>query len=512
MLSVFNGNESYAILESNYEKYEEQNGTALQISFNSYDFNENIGHEFIDFNVTIEDEDGHQYKVKQLVNTPNQKSVVATHIYYELIGNRKYDSFVGNRTFNEFATWLFNGTDWTFENVDVNYSLNINTFGNDNFIHLVQRLITLFDCEMQILQNRVVRFAQRIGRREDKQYRFKSNIQSISQSIDTSNVRTRIIANGANDLTVTYTSPLSQNPLFGLLDANPVSDNSITDMNELLQFARLSLNDVPEINLEVSVVDIDGLVGDYVFVIHEELNLEFETRILSKRTRRYYETSEVEIGNTKRITIEDAIVNQKQEVQENKELAKKDVDNLEEKTDRELATLTVGQNDIRLEVTNVENTLRSEIVQTANSIRLQVEEVDRSVSSLEITANQIQSNVTNLENNTNSSITQLSNNINLKVDVGGTISDINLSQGSATINADRINLNGAVLVNGSITGSTDITVNRNVAVGNAVYFGGYQGSFDFIEVSGGDMTFNSFGDFMFSGGNLYVNGRRVMTE
>ena len=258
--------------------------------------------------------------------------------------------------------------------------------------------------------------------------------------------------------------------------------------------------------------DIDGLVGDYVFVIHEELNLEFETRILSKRTRRYYETSEVEIGNTKRITIEDAIVNQKQEVQENKELAKQDVDNLEEKTDRELATLTVGQNDIRLEVTNVENTLRSEIVQTANSIRLQVEEVDRSVSSLEITANQIQSNVTNLENNTNSSITQLSNNINLKVDVGGTISDINLSQGSATINADRINLNGAVLVNGSITGSTDITVNRNVAVGNAVYFGGYQGSFDFIEVSGGDMTFNSFGDFMFSGGNLYVNGRRVMTE
>ena len=513
MLIVINGNNYEPLLESNYEKHEELNGASLQISFDAYNFPQNNkSFPILDANVTIEDEDGNMYIVKQLTNTVDSKRVVANHIYYENIGFRINDSLTGNRSFNEYANFIFNNSGWTFRNIDVNYSRNFNNFGNNNLVALVERLTINFDCEMKILPNRIIEFKTRIGNVTDKQYRYGVNIGSISESIDTTNVRTAITATGANGLTTTYLSPLASNSLFGFKEAEPISDDSISNLNELREFARRNLRDTLETNIETTVVSTDGEIGDTVFVIHEKLNLEFETRIISKTTRRDYEQSTIQLGNTVIRTIEDAIIDQKKEVQENKEQTDAELERIEEETQEELATINVGLNDISLDVRNTENTLRSEIVQTANSIRLQVEEVDRSVASLEITADRIQSNVTNLENNTNSSITQLSNNINLKVDVGGTISDINLSQGSATINADRINLNGAVVVNGNISGATDINVNQNISIGNALYFGGSQGSVDFIEISGGDMTFNSFGDFMFSGGRMYLNGYRVLTE
>lgn len=512
MLTVFDGNQTEPILESNYEKYEEQNGAALQISFSSFNFPENVGHELIDFNVTIEDDDGHEYKIKQLTKTATSKNVVASHIYYELVGHRKYESFVGTRNFNAFATWLFSGTGWTFMNENINETLTFNVFGNDNFLQLIQRLITKFDCEMEILPDKVIRFAKRIGQDNDKQYRFKHNIKEISQSIDTTNVRTRIRANGGNGTAAIYTSPLANNRLFGILEAEPIVDESITNNSELMELAKASLNDVPETNIEASVLDTDGNIGDYVWIIHEEMGLEYQARILSKRTRRNYEESTVEIGNVKKRTIEDALIDQKEEVKANAEKAEADLEELEEKTNEELAKLEVSDNEIRLTVQNTENSLRSEITQTASSIRLEVQQVNSSVASLEITANQIQSNVTNLANSTSSSITQLSNNINLKVDKGGAITDINLTPGVATINADKINLNGAVMVNGSISGATDINTNRNVSVGNALYFGGSQGSIDYINISGNGMTFSST-SFYFSGaGGLYVNGRKVLTE
>lgn len=490
MLTVTNGDLSLPLLESNYEKIEGLNGETFQITFSSFSFRENIGHDLIDFNVTITDEDEHQYKIKNLTSTPSAKSVLATHIFYELVGHRKYDSFTGFRSFDEFADWLFSGTGWTYENAEIKESLNINTFGNNNFLQLLQRLIIRFDCEFAIMPKKVIKFVRRVGNNTDKQYRFKRNIKELSQTIDTTQIRTRIKAYGANGLETFYTSPLATNPLFGVLDAEPITDESITNMGELLEFAKTSLNDTPEINIDVSVLDTDGNVGDFVWVIHEEMNLEHQSRILSKRTKRDYQESTVEIGNTKKRTIEDAIIDQKEEIEQNKEDIAETNENLNE---------------------TAEN-IRVEISQTANSIRLEVEDVDRSVASLEIKADMIQSNVTNLENYTTSSITQLSDNINLKVDKGGTITDINLSPGVATINAEKINLNGAVMVNGSISGSTDIIVSNSVAVGNALYFGGFRGSVDFIEVSGGDMSFNSFGDFMFSGGSLYVNGKRVLTE
>ena len=88
---------------------------------------------------------------------------------------------------------------------------------------------------------------------------------------------------------------------------------------------------------------------------------------------------------------------------------------------------------------------------------------------------------------------------------------INQTSTYISIEASKINLNGAVIVNGNISGATDIAVQNNVAVGNALYFGGYKGSFDFI-TAGGYMAFDSLGDFNFRGGKMYLNGQWVPTS
>ena len=121
-----------------------------------------------------------------------------------------------------------------------------------------------------------------------------------------------------------------------------------------------------------------------------------------------------------------------------------------------------------------------------------------------------------------SSITQHDTQIALKVSQtdynGRTITSlINQDPYSVSINADKINLNGAVIVNGSISGATDININRNAKIGNALYFG--SSGMDYIDISSGNMSFNSWGKFVFNGaigvdvyGELRVNGKKVLTE
>ena len=157
MLIVTNGNKTEAIIESNYEKHEELNGDAMQISFSSFSFAQNVGHDLLDYEVTVTDEDGHEYVVKQYQQTGTEKIVTATHIFYELNNIYKYDIYGGTRTFNEFITFLLNGTGWKFENVDITGSVIIANFGEANIITLLQVLRNSFKCEFKILHNKVIR-------------------------------------------------------------------------------------------------------------------------------------------------------------------------------------------------------------------------------------------------------------------------------------------------------------------------------------------------------------------
>ncbi|WP_431030062.1 phage tail protein [Lysinibacillus sp. LZ02] len=526
MLFVTNSNQTEAILESNYEKHEEQNGAAMQISFSSFSFPQNVGHGLLDYEVFVEDEDGHEYKVKQYQQNGPEKRITATHIYYELGGHYLYDIYGGTRTFNDFALGLFLGTGWTFQNIDVTGSQIIADFGGNNVLQLIKLLCSAFDCEYQILPGKIIRFAKIIGKDNDLQYRYKHNINDLTQSIDTTSLKTQIRGYGADGLVVTYTSPLASHPRIGVRVAEPFYDDSITTQAEMTKVLQPQLPDAPETVVEVSVTQVDGDVGDYVWIIHEELDLLYQTRILAKKTKRNYVDSMVTVGNTMRKDLTDILISQKAAIEENKKVTRSrfeqtndritmEVETLGEsiaavnvKADNinlsvnnritsEMAAINIRADKIELSVENIDEELSSRITQTASQIRLEVSSevttiknnlktTNNNVASLQIQADQISSTVSSQStqisslgtrvSSAESSITQQANQIALKVSQtdfnGSTImSKINLDSSSVTIDARKINLNGAVMVNGTISGSTSMDITNDIFVGNNIYLG-----------------------------------------
>ncbi|MEK3726829.1 MULTISPECIES: hypothetical protein [unclassified Lysinibacillus] len=187
----------------------------------------------------------------------------------------------------------------------------------------------------------------------------------------------------------------------------------------------------------------------------------------------------------------------------------------------EIATLTIESNQIKTSVVDLENNLSSKITQTANSIRSEVEaevttingniattnynvsmvnqkadEIKATVSSQSTSISNLGTRVTSAESTISQQSWQISQKVSQTDYNGNTIASlINQTATSVKIQAQNIDLYGAVMINGSIEGSTDIRVNRDAYIGNNLYLG----------TSGwGGKSVN------FGGGNgIYYNGEQM---
>lgn len=509
MLIVTNNNQTEALLESNYEKYEEQNGSALQISFSSFLFPQNVGHDLLDFEVTVTDEDGHEYKVKQYQQNGTEKKITATHIFYELNNAYKYDIYGGTRTLDDFTTWLLNGTGWTFENVDIADYVLITNYGEGNVIALLQTLISAFKCEFKILPNKVIRFAKVIGEDNDLQYRYKYNISELTQSIDTTSLKTQIRGYGADNLILTYTSPLASHPRIGVRVAEPIYNDSVTTEAELIELLKAELPDAPETIIEVKVIEVDGEVGDTVWIIHEELDLSYQTRILSKKTKRHYADSTITVGNTTRKDITNILVSQKATIDENNRMTRSrfeqtnDRITLEvEEIDKSIATLEIRANEIAMRVVEEVTAINASISTTNNnvaSLQIQTNNISSTVTSQSTQISNLGTRVSSAESSITQHDTQIASKVSQTDYNGNTIASlINQTASSVTIDADKINLNGAIVANGTITGSSSISVTTDVSVGRNIIM---QGS------GGGEIRFPGNDSVIYSNGAGYAGIR-----
>lgn len=510
MLIVTNGSQVEPILETNYEKYEELNG-ALRISFSSFLHEKNPGHRLLDYETIIEDEDGHEYAVKDFGGDTFTKKATAVHTYFSLADAFKYDIHGGTRTFNDFMSFVLSGTGWTFINVDVEGYQLLPDFGEANPIVLIEQLCAVFNCERQILPGKVIRFAKKIGTDNDIQFRYCHNIETLSFSIPTAGIKTQIRGYGANGLDITYTSPLAYSPRIGIRIADPIHDEEIETVEEMTTRLANELPEAPETNIKVKVTTVDGDVGDSVWLIHDELELEYQTRILSKKTRRDYSNSEVEVGNTQAKSIVDALLNQRATINANDKRYRSKFEQTNDRIDLEveeigvsIAAINIRADSITQSVTDLNKNLSSKITQTAAEIRSEVtaqvttinnniQTVRNDVSSVTQTASQIQSTVISQQTQINglgnrvstaeSSITQQADQIRQKVSVqdftGNTVvSMINQTATTIDIQASKINLVGAVNVLSDITGnlgniySGNIDIQQDVRIGRNLTFQG----------------------------------------
>ncbi|WP_107842039.1 phage tail protein [Metasolibacillus meyeri] len=453
--------------------------------------------------ITVE---GTDFRIKVFNDNVHSKTVTALSIFYDHLKTFRHGNFNGNHTLNNHLNFALSGTGWTFTadaNI-ANITNYIRSFGNDNVVRLVQKICKAHEVEFEIRPNKQLHFAKEIGDNNDYQYRYKHNISSIVLQEDTTNLATFIKGFGKDGLTVEYTSPNSS--IFGIREEEPVKDERFTDTTALLNYIKSKLQDEPQLAIETTIPELVSRAnGERVWLIYEPLNIEMNTRIL-KQTKVLHDgeliTSSVVFGNSLPKSSEDILADHEEKIGDTNEYIDETKEELKEEIEEtkgelqgefrseitqtnERITLEVEQLNtsiaaVDIKADNINLSVNNRITQEMAQINIKADNINASVNNritneiaqVDIRANQIELSVSNLAANTNSSITQLSNNINLKIDKGGAITDINLSPGVATINANRINLNGAVMVNGDISGATNIDINRDIYAGNSLYLRG----------------------------------------
>ena len=423
---------------NNYQRLtlnEEINGV-FSISITSF-YNENNPCHSLLKEESIVHIKGYDFRVKQIKEYDNVKECTAISTFYDLVNKRQSTIYGGTRTFDQFAAHVFQGTGWIFINKDVTISAFIPNFGVDNVIKLNQIMCDAFECEFEILPNKQVAFANQIGGDHDAQYRYGHNIQALSKSVDTTNMRTRITGYGGNGLEVTYTSPNAET--YGIMDAEPFEDAKLSTEASLLIRAKQELQDYPLTTIELKSLElVDKELGERVWLIYEPLNIEYQTRIMSKKTvvrNGKLVTESVTIGNTIPRIITDILTSQRVDIDTNN---KETQSRFEQTNER----ITLG-------VERIDDSIAAIIID-ADDIKLSVAAVENSVAAISIRADQITVSVATLGDrigSAESALTFQAGVISSKVsmtDITGELiwSKIDQTPTTVKIKADNIELSG----------------------------------------------------------------------
>lgn len=434
IITDINGNSEALTNAQNIEVNEEVNGD-FNISFTSF-LTEKDAHSYplLQEESVVETEDNAEFRVKKLNETRNRKSGTFQHIFFDLIGHRKYDIIGGTKLIDEVFSYILNGTEWTFENVDVdNYELVAN-FGNDNAVALIRSACEIFKCEIKIEPNKHIKICKEIGEDNDEQFRYRHNIKTLKRTVDTTNLTTIIKGYGGNGLEVTYRSPMAD--IYGEIHAEPITDERITTQETMINRLQEAINDVPEISieLEVSQLGFEVGLGNKVWLIYEPLNIEFQTRVIAIKTFPFTKKSPVVTLSNKKKTFTDQLTETRIEIKENQ----KETRSRFEQTNEHFT----------MEVERVEESIAVVVVE-ADNIRQSVEAVEESVAAVNIRADNIVVSVQSLDSrmgNAEASISVQAGLISQKVSRDGIISAINQSPEVIELDASKINLLGITTV------------------------------------------------------------------
>lgn len=443
---------------------EEVNGD-FSISFTSFFTEKNAYSYPLLQEESIVELDGHEFRVKNLVEVRNKKTVTAPHVFFDLIDHQVYGINGGTKTVNEFFGIVLAGTGWTFENVDVSHSALIPNFGEGNALSLTRQICTAFQCEIKIEPNRHLKIYKQIGRDTDEQFRYKHNIKTLKKSVDTSKLATVIKGYGGDGLEVTYTSPNYH--LFGKRHAEPVRDERYTISSSLIERCKQELVDFPEVSYELEVTQLgyDAQLGDSLWTMYEPMGIEFKQRIMAYKWFPFSNKIPVVTLSSKKQTFSDLLTETRIEINENQKQTRSkfeqtneritmEVERVDESISKVEQTADEIKSTVETELTRIDGALEesnSLISQTASTIRSEVQteitrldgEIEDANSSIIQTAasirSEVQAEVERLDGAVdiaNSSIAQLANSIIL--DVNQINSDIGIMQSQLSVQAGQI--------------------------------------------------------------------------
>lgn len=432
--------------------------------------------------------EGHEFRIKGLKRTRYLTLVTARHIFFDPI---QVYGIAGGSTVNELLSFILKNTGWTYEIKGTIPNKLFANVGENTVVSLIRSACELLDCEVKIQPNKHLIFSKEIGSDNDFQFRYKHNIKTIFENINTDNLRTVIKGYGIG-IEVTYKSPNVS--IFGEIHADPFKTDEVSDSSALTDILKNQLIDYPEVSIEIEEVDLgeDKGLGDKVWVIYEPLNIEFQSRVMVKKTYPDQKgKNTVTLGNRKK-TIADHLVETSVEIDENyKETRSKfeqtnenitlHVERLDGEISEAFADITVNADKISLVVSEdnkiLAETIASEISLTPAAIGIMSRSIDLtgrvSFSSFD---NSTKASLDNTNSTANAAWTTANNASNAAFEALSTIDDIttyNPYSGSTVIDGGKIYTDSLSSISanlGNVTvgilSSTDSKSRFSLAAGN----------------------------------------------
>lgn len=278
------GNTEYVTDFKGFKRKRKANGdktidfTVFQSEKNKHSFNlvqEESTFEFQDETYVIK-------KIKEKsVGKKTTKQVSAVHKFFDDMNKHYvYGRLTHTQSFSNVLSFIFAGTGYDFVIVDDFPNRDVGErFGEAYGVKLFKQALQLFGSEFR-LEGNTVYLEVEIGSRTDIQFRYGYNVTTIDREVDTKNLTTYVKGYG-DGIESEYTSPNAA--IYGIIPAEPVRDDRITDMETLERRMKERINDTPDLKIKVNVAFIDGNVeeGDYLFVIYEPMNdLDIEVRVM----------------------------------------------------------------------------------------------------------------------------------------------------------------------------------------------------------------------------------------
>lgn len=237
---------------------------------------------------------------REPIGTTVEKYIEARHEMFDrLKGEFIEEEYTGALRIERCLEIAFKGSGLTFEVIGTFTSREFENFGRANGNDLFKQIRDRFEVEFRVYGLHVI-VAAEIANVTDAQFRHGHNLKSISEHVDTTELATFIKGFSYNEETdellayAEYESPYShlykdENGNKRLIHADYVYDNRFRHNDELKEYIKSKLQDVPEYNLQVEYEELkkngfklhNFVLGDYVWAIYEPLDLDIQVRIIS---------------------------------------------------------------------------------------------------------------------------------------------------------------------------------------------------------------------------------------
>ena len=354
------------------------------------------------------------FRIKEIEKDMESVNVYAEHIFFDLAKNFIRDTNIVAKTRSEAIKQILNNTlnSHKFKYVETDNNTtqkNLRIVRKDGVSALLgsedNTVVNRYGGEIDI-DNFNISSKDQIGKNTNLVIEYAKNMTGILETVDMSEVATRIVPQGANELLLpeyyidspyvgSYYQPLVAHMEFSEVEVvnkdqatadKPAfsQEQAYAELRRLVKELYANGIDKPNYTYDISFIDLSNTVeyksfkdmfsldlGDIVRVRHRDMNLDLDCRI---RNYRYNSLINIQKVQAEVISTKEELSNKVTNVSNNLQ-----------------SSITHTAQEIRQELTDTTNNLQSSITQTAKEIRQEVTDAD----------NKLQTQVTTTANSFN---------------------------------------------------------------------------------------------------------------